>query len=211
MEKIDLTNPKYYYNRELSWILFNERVLSEARDKDNLLLERIKFLSITASNLDEFFMIRVASLRDMVHAGYTKPDISGRTPVEQLSDITEATHRFVDQQYSTLTRSLIPSLAQEGIRIITHHEELSSSQKKYVDEYFMANVYPVLTPMAVDSSRPFPLIRNKSLNIGAILSKKEGARGLEPITAKSDKDKGKDKNKSSKSEKEFATVQVPNG
>lgn len=211
MEKIDLSNPKYYYNRELSWILFNERVLSEARDKDNLLLERIKFLSITASNLDEFFMIRVASLRDMVHAGYTKADISGRTPVEQLSAINDATHRFVEQQYSTLTRSLIPSLAQEGIRIITHHEELSSSQKKYVDEYFMSNVYPVLTPMAVDSSRPFPLIRNKSLNIGAILSKKDGARGLEPTTGKSDKDKNKEKSKSNKSEREFATVQVPNG
>ncbi|MCR5420273.1 MAG: RNA degradosome polyphosphate kinase [Lachnospiraceae bacterium] len=197
-KNIDLSNSRYYYNRELSWILFDERVLDEARDKTNPLMERLKFLSITASNLDEFFMIRVASLRDMVNAGYNKPDIAGMTPVKQLELLNEATHRLVDRQYSTLTRSLMPLMEQEGIHLILKHEDLNDEQKKYVDDYFMKNVYPVLTPMAVDSSRPFPLIRNKSLNIGALVSKK-------------DKGTKKAKRNSVDGEKEFATVQVPSG
>ncbi len=193
-EGVDLTSSEYYYNRELSWLLFDERVLEEARDKSNPLMERLKFLSITASNLDEFFMIRVASLRDMVNAGYTKTDIAGMSPVKQLDKIDEATHRLVDRQYSTLTRSLMPLMEQEGIHLILQHEDLTKDQQKYVDDYFMKNVYPVLTPMAVDSSRPFPLIRNRSLNIGALVSKKKKSGG-----------------KSNNVEKEFATVQVPSG
>lgn len=104
---ITFSDPRYYTNRELSWILFNKRVLSEARDKHIPLFERLKFLSITASNLDEFFMIRVASLKDMVHAGYTKPDIAGLNPSEQLKMLNEATHDLVNQQYSTYNLSLI--------------------------------------------------------------------------------------------------------
>lgn len=100
MAETDFTNPKYYNNRELSWILFNHRVLSEARDKTNPLFERLKFLSITASNLDEFFMVRVASLRDMVNAGYSKKDIAGMTAQEQLEKIDEAIHELVNLQYS---------------------------------------------------------------------------------------------------------------
>lgn len=170
MSKFD--NSGYYCNRELSWIQFNERVLGEARDKSNPLMERLKFLSITASNLDEFFMIRVASLIDQIHAGYTKKDISGMTSKEQIERITAAAHDFIDQQYSTLMRSLIPLLKENHINLLTAHEQLSAQQQKFVDKYFEDNVYPVLTPMAVDSSRPFPLVRNKSLNIGAILQKK---------------------------------------
>ena len=180
------TDSRYYTNRELSWILFNKRVLSEARDKQIPLFERVKFLSITASNLDEFFMVRVAALKDMVSGGYTKADIAGLKPVEQLAMVNKATHELVNLQYSTYKRSLVPLLFSNGLRIIEHHEDLTAKEIEYVDRYFMENVYPVLTPMAVDSSRPFPLIRNKSLNIGALVRKKEGDEELE-----------------------FATVQVP--
>lgn len=180
--------PEYYRNRELSWISFNERVLSEARDKNIPLFERLKFLSITASNLDEFNMIRVASLKDMVHTSYTKPDIAGMTPKEQLKEISARQHEVMQVQYSTYNRSLVPALEHIGLRVIASHEELDEAQGAFVDEYFEENVYPVLTPMAMDSSRPFPLVRNKSLNIGALISKKD---------------------KKGKEELEFATVQVP--
>ncbi|MGN0330208.1 RNA degradosome polyphosphate kinase [Dysosmobacter sp.] len=186
IEAASFTESKYYTNRELSWILFNKRVLSEARDKQIPLFERLKFLSITASNLDEFFMVRVASLKDMVNAGYTKKDIAGLRPEEQLKQVNEATHELVNLQYATYKRSLVPLLLQNGLRIIEQHEDMTAQETEYADRYFMENVYPVLTPMAVDSSRPFPLIRNKSLNIGALVRKKEGDEALE-----------------------FATVQVP--
>ena len=187
MEKSEFTRYEYYRNRELSWLAFNERVLGEARDKSIPLFERLKFLSITASNLDEFFMIRVASLKDMVHAGYTKKDIAGLTAQEQIDEITEETRGLVAFQYSTYLRSLLPALRQQGLHVIQEHEALTEEQGRYVDRYFRDNVYPVLTPMAVDSSRPFPLIRNKTLNIGALLSKKNQET----------------------QELEFATVQVP--
>ena len=178
--------PENFSNRELSWIAFNERILGEAKDKTLPLFERIKFLSITASNLDEFFMVRVASLKDMVAAGYTKADIAGMTPKEQLKKVNKATHDLIAAQYSTYNRSLLPLLKNNGLVVVEHHEKLTKEQADYADRYFEENVYPVLTPMAVDSSRPFPLIRNKSLNIGALLRKK-----------------------GEKSEVEFATVQVP--
>jgi len=172
-------NPESYVNRELSWIEFNYRVLSEARDKSLPLFERLKFLSITASNLDEFYMVRVASLKDMVHAKYTKPDIAGLKPPEQLEEISERTHELVALQYSTYNRSLLPTLKQNGLRVVQAHEDLSEEEGSYADSYFERNVYPVLTPMAVDSSRPFPLVRNKSLNIAALLQKKSGEEELE--------------------------------
>lgn len=173
------TDPSNYVNRELSWLEFDHRVLGEARDKTTPLFDRLKFLSITASNLDEFFMVRVASLKDMVHAGYTKPDIAGMTPVEQLEKISVRTHELVGQQYSTYNRALLPALKQAGLEVIGQHEDLTEEQGAFVDRYFKEEVYPVLTPMAVDSSRPFPLVRNKSLNIAALLRKKEGDRELE--------------------------------
>lgn len=174
MAEIDLRYMKYenYVNRELSWLEFDYRILEEARDKTLPLFERLKFLSITASNLDEFFMVRVASLKDMVHAGYTKPDLAGLKPEEQLQKIGDKTHDLVDLQYSTYNRSLLPALKQNGLRIVAKHEDLTEEEGKFVDEYFQSNVYPVLTPMAVDSSRPFPLIYNKSLNIAALIREK---------------------------------------
>ena len=122
--------PEYYRNREDSWISFNERVLSEARDKNIPLFERLKFLSITASNLDEFFMIRVASLKDMVHAGYTKKDIAGMTAQAQIDLILKRVHNMVDVQYSTYERSLVPMLKQNGLEILAAHEDLTEEQKK---------------------------------------------------------------------------------
>lgn len=181
MGEIDFYNPKLYTNRELSWILFDHRVLNEARDKSIPLFERLKFLSITASNLDEFFMIRVASLKDMVHAGYEKKDISGMTPEKQLEEISKAIHELVDLQYSTWNRSLVPQLKKNGLQVISRHEDLTAEEAEYVDDFFEQNVYPVLTPMAVDSSRPFPLIRNKSLNIAALV-KKNNSEELEFVT-----------------------------
>ena len=162
-----------FYNRELSWLGFNYRVLSEAKDKSIPLMERLKFLSITASNLDEFFMIRVASLKDMVHAKYTKKDIAGLTPKEQLAAISRGTHELVEAQYNTYNRSFLPALRRQGLKIVTQFENLNKEQAAFVDNYFVKEVYPVLTPMAVDSSRPFPLIRNKSLNIAALLMDKK--------------------------------------
>lgn len=177
---------EYYTNRECSWLSFNSRILGEARDKNLPMLERLKFLSITSSNLDEFFMIRVASLKDVVHAKYTKKDIAGMTPQEQLQLIACKAHELVHQQYNTYNRSLIPLMKQNGLEIVTEHEKLTKEQAVFADRYFEENIYPVLTPMAMDSSRPFPLIRNKTLNIGALISKK-----------------------GEKHKAEFATVQVP--
>ena len=171
--KIDFKDPAYYENRELSWIKFDQRVLSEARDKSIPLLERLKFVSITSSNLDEFFMVRVASLKDMVHAKYKKRDIAGMTATEQLSAINKQARELVNIQYSTFSRSLMPLLRKEGIYLLDAHEDLNEEQARFVDRYFMENVYPVLTPMAVDASRPFPLIRNKTLNIAALLPGKK--------------------------------------
>lgn len=156
-------NPKNYVNRELSWLEFNRRVLGEARDRTTPLFDRLKFLSITASNLDEFFMVRVASLKDMVHAGYKKLDIAGMTAEQQLKAIAEKTHELVAQQYSTYNRSLLPALEAAGVHVIERHEDLTGEEGEFADRYFMEEVYPVLTPMAFDPSRPFPLVRNKTL------------------------------------------------
>ena len=189
MEKLkDFMKPEYYENRELSWLKFDARVLNEARDKSIPLLERLKFISITSSNLDEFFMVRVASLKDMVHAQYKKKDLAGMTASQQLAAINRETRELVDVQYHTYNRSIVPQLKNQGIQILGGHEDMSEEQAAYVDRYFQETVYPVLTPMAVDASRPFPLIRNKSLNIAALL-KKKGKQEKEVI--------------------EFATVQVP--
>ena len=178
-ERKDFLNPQNYVNRELSWIEFNYRVLSEARDKNLPLFERLKFLSITSSNLDEFFMVRVASLKDLVHANYSKTDIAGLTAREQLEKISKKAHELVNVQYSTYNRSVLAALRQNGLNILDGYEDLTPEQEEYADKYFKENVYPVLTPMAVDSSRPFPLVRNKSLNIAALLKKKKGGKELE--------------------------------
>ena len=183
---MDFSDSSFYSNRELSWLSFNQRVLSEAKDRQNPLFERLKFLSITASNLDEFFMIRVAILKEMVSAGIKRSDISGMFPAQQLSEINRTVHKFVKQQYQTYNHSLLTQLRQNGLRVIEKHEDLNAKEAAYVDRFFAEIVYPVLTPMAVDSSRPFPLVRSKSCNIGALVKAKENSEEIE-----------------------FATVQVP--
>ena len=187
---VDYRNPEYYRNRELSWLQFDGRCLSEAKDRNIVpLFERIKFLSITASNLDEFNMVRVASLKDQVHAGYKKKDIAGLTAADQLELISAQMQNFVRDQYNVYNRSLVPSLLKAGLEIIEDHKDLTEAQCAFLDTYFEAEIYPILTPMAMDSSRPFPLVRNKTLNIGALIAPKESKKKKETA--------------------EFATVQVP--
>lgn len=171
MEKFD--NVEYFTNRELSWLKFNIRVLNEAEDDDVKLFERLKFLSITSSNLDEFFMVRIASLKDMVEADYKKKDISGMSADKQLNLLAKETHNFVKKQYEIYNKSLLPLLKKENLYIISHDDLLEAHEKKFISEYFDEFVYPVLTPMAVDASRPFPLVRNKTLNIAALIRKRK--------------------------------------
>ncbi|WP_313018349.1 RNA degradosome polyphosphate kinase [Acetoanaerobium noterae] len=181
-----MTNNTVYpfFNRELSWLEFNTRVLEEAQDLKNPLFERLKFLAIMASNLDEFFMVRVASLNDQIIAGYSKKDSAGLLPKEQLDKITLRVHELVSEKYNTYLRSLIPALKKEDI-YFKRPKNLTDEQRIFVEKYFFNQIYPVLTPMVVDKSRPFPLILNKSLNIAILL---RGNEDVEPV---------------------FATVQVP--
>ena len=160
-----------FYNRELSWLEFDDRILNEARDTKNPLLERLNFLAITASNMDEFYIVRVASLRDMQSIDFQERDIAGFTIDEQLERIDQKTRRTMSLMYSTYTRSLVPSLAQEKI-FLKNYEELSDQLKVIADSYFKSVLYPILTPMAVDSSRPFPLIYNRMLNMCVMLENK---------------------------------------
>jgi polyphosphate kinase len=207
MPELNFRNPQYYWNRELSWIDFDERCLSEARDKTMVrLFERLKFLSITASNLDEFYMVRVASLKDQENAGYTQPDIAGLSPKQQLAALSRRTHDFVREQYTVWNRSLLPALEKEGLQFIGRYEALTKAQSDYLDRYFKDNIYPVLTPMAMDSSRPFPLVRNKTLNIGALITSKDAKA---PGFGKTEKSQKKNGRKEKKEKVEFATVQVP--
>ncbi len=204
-KNIQYSDPKYYYNRELSWLQFDRRCLSEAQNEQNPLLERLKFLSITASNLDEFFMVRVASLQDMVSAKYKKRDIAGMTPTEQLDAILADTHLFVKEQYQIFNQHIMPAMSENGIFIVRDYSALTKAEMGFVDNLFESELFPVLTPMAVDNSRPFPLIRNKSLNLGALLTRKQNAGpGILNRTKKAKKavHAGED-------EFEFATVQVP--
>ena len=189
MNKNVFDQPDNFTNRELSWLEFNQRILGEARDRKNPLFERMKFLSITASNLDEFFMVRIASLKDMVNAGYQKKDIAGMTAQEQLRALNEKMQAFCEKQYTPYNRALLPKLSEEGLEIISF-SELSEKEMDFLEEYFHKNIYPVLTPMAIDSSRPFPLIQNKTLNIAALI-------------------KSRNKDKKEKKEYDIATVQVP--
>ncbi|MDR1532813.1 MAG: RNA degradosome polyphosphate kinase [Clostridiales bacterium] len=159
-----MDKPQHYINREMSWLAFNRRVLEEAQDKTNPLLERLKFLAITASNMDEFFMIRVSGLISQAEANITRTDPSGLTPREQLAAISEIVHDISTRQYNCLNRSILPALAKEGLRFMDMGE-LTAGQLKFTEHYFNSTIYPILTPMAIDQSRPFPLLNNKSLNI----------------------------------------------
>ena len=163
MKSIDLNKPEYFFNRELSWLKFNLRVLKEAAVKTTPLLERLKFVAITASNLDEFFMVRVAGLWDKWEDGINQRDASGLTVKEQLDEISASAHEQVKLQYKYML-SILKELESNGIRIC-RVSKISEKGRGWLDEYYREVVYPVLTPMAVDASRPFPFLANKTLNL----------------------------------------------
>ena len=162
-----------FINRELSWLAFNERVLEEATDPTTPLLERVKFASITAANLDEFFMVRVAGLMQEIEEGATAPDLAGLTPTQQLSAIVERAHAFVARLYDLTLGELMPALDAHGIRIL-RVEELNQPQQASLAAYFRDAVFPILTPLAIDVSRPFPLLSSLSLNIALQLEAAPG-------------------------------------
>lgn len=151
-----------YINRERSWLDFNYRVLEEAYDKTSPVMDRFKFLAITASNLDEFFMVRIAGIMDQIGVGYTKKGLDGKTPVEQLAELNAITHEMMKRQYNCLNKSLIPELSQLGIEL-TEYGDLTPEEQEYIGQYFSEFCYPVLTPQAVDNSRPFPLLKNNQV------------------------------------------------
>ncbi|MCM3670632.1 RNA degradosome polyphosphate kinase [Mesobacillus maritimus] len=166
---VDLSLPQYYNNRELSWLAFNERVLEEALDTQNPLLERLKFLAIFSSNLDEFFMVRVAGLKDQVKAAFNKPENkAGMTPKEQLNEIASRSHWLVNLQYETFNQLKCHELADENVKFLKM-EQLTSEQINKMEEYFDEQIFPVLTPLAVDAYHPFPMLLNKSLNLAILI------------------------------------------
>lgn len=180
----NIEDPAYYNNRELSWLDFNLRVLEEAIDGRNALLERYKFLAITSSNLDEFFMVRVAGLHDQVMAGFNRPENKGGlTPIEQLEAISERTHKLIEKQDHTYLQLLSPLLANEGVKILPI-TEVSETDLFYLEKHFEENIFPALTPLAIDAYRPFPLLANKSLNLAIILKNKPIQAGTEPLPGK---------------------------
>lgn len=176
MGKLDLTKPEYFYNRELSWLKFNLRVLKEAMVKDTPLLERLKFIAISASNLDEFFMVRVASLWSNFDSGVEKRDASGMSVHEQLVAISQAAH----EQVRTQTKSLIALMAEmDAVKLhFRRVKDLRELGKDWLEEYYREVVFPVLTPMAVDASRPFPFLANKTLNLAVELIKADGEHSM---------------------------------
>lgn len=182
----DLSNPEYYFNRELSWLEFNRRVLHEALDPRTPLLERVKFVAIFASNLDEFFMVRVAVLKDQVEAEVSKLTPDGRTAQQQLDEISQYLHPMVTQLQQCLDTEIIPQLVKEGIYIL-RYTNLDKDQKLFLKRYFEERVFPVLTPLAVDPSHPFPVMSNLSLNLAVVVK--------DPVTG----------------QESFARVKVPAG
>ncbi len=169
----EIAKPQYYNNRELSWLAFNERVLEEAEDVNNPLLERLKFLAIFSSNLDEFFMVRVAGLQDQVRAGFHKPENkSGLTPKEQLAKIAERTQALVRRQTEVYRHLIYDLLPQHNVHI-ADMKDLNSAQKAFINEMFAETIFPVLTPVAVDAYRPFPTLLGKTLNLLVLIEQDE--------------------------------------
>src|SRR5579871_2146210 len=166
-----LDSPSNFINRELSWLAFNHRVLEEASDVHNPLLERLKFLSISASNLDEFFEVRVASLVQQIEDGYNEGAADGLTLIEERDHISRATHDFVDEQYDCWNGHLRPQLAEHGIRVLGLHE-LDTPAKSFVEEYCERELDPLLTPVTVDPAHPFPRVINKALCVAFLLRRR---------------------------------------
>jgi len=171
MARLSLDNSAYYLNREASWLAFNRRVLEEAQDESNPLLERLKFLSITASNLDEFFEVRVAGLVQQIEDGYTEAGPDGLTLVEERDLVSRETHEFVDDQYRCWNEKLRPAMNDHGIRVLGIHE-LDARARTFVEEYCERELDLLLTPVTVDPAHPFPRVINKALCVAFLLRRR---------------------------------------
>ncbi|MGL5135267.1 MAG: RNA degradosome polyphosphate kinase, partial [Planktothrix sp.] len=169
---INLQDPQYYLSRELSWLEFNRRVLAEALDPRTPLLERLKFLAIFSSNLDEFFMVRVAGIKRQIEAQVNKVTADGRTPQQQLNAIHERLLPMVTEQHQYFEQQIRPELAQNGIHLLSYID-LNQEQRIYLKNYFDEGIFPVLTPLAIDRSHPFPYLSNLSLNLAVVLRNPE--------------------------------------
>jgi polyphosphate kinase len=173
----DLQDPAWYFSRELSWLEFNYRVLHEAMDDRTPLLERVKFMAIFSVNLDEFFMVRVATIKQQIAAGVIKTTPDGRTPAQQLEAIGKRLRPLLHRQYQHFERELRPLLAEKGIHILNYFE-LNQEQRKYLQYYFEEQIFPVLTPLAVDPGHPFPYISNLSLSLAVVMKHPETGEEL---------------------------------
>ena len=166
--KINLSDPQYYFNRELSWLEFNRRVLHEALDSRTPLLERLKFIAIFSSNLDEFFMVRVSGLQEQVEAQINELTLDGRTPQQQLDEISQCLRPMVTQQHQLFEQELKTQLAANGVHIL-NYTDINQEQRLHLQHYFETRIFPVLTPLAVDSAHPFPYMSNLSLNLAVVI------------------------------------------
>lgn len=166
-------NPTNFFNRDLSWVEFNRRVLEEALDPDLPLLEKVKFISIFHSNLDEFYMIRISGLKEQVAAGVAEPTIDGLTPIEQLRIIEKTLHPMLNQVMDLWMNEVVPELNKHRVEIISY-EEMDEKEKEILTNYFKKEIYPVLTPLAFDPGRPFPYISNLSLSLAILVRKPNG-------------------------------------
>jgi polyphosphate kinase len=180
---VDLNDPLLFINRELSWLAFNERVVADVRDASLPIYERLKFFSITASNLDEFFMVRVAGLKQQLASGVAETAADGMLPADQLAAISDRVHGMVDAVYRLWREELLPKLASHGVAVLTR-DKLTAEQKTAARAYFTASVFPALTPLAVDPGHPFPHLRNKSLNVAVVL-RREGPKRKRNVREKS--------------------------
>jgi len=171
-----LHQKEFLFNRESSWLEFKRRVLEEALDESQPLLERLKFLSIFSTNLDEFFMIRVSGWKEELEEEVVELSSNGLTPAEQLKEIGARLRPMVAEQMRCLREEVLPQLEKHGISVVPY-SELSKSEKRVADAYYREKVFPVLTPQAVDPSHPFPYVSNLSLNLGLMVEPDEGVGG----------------------------------
>jgi polyphosphate kinase len=176
MKRISLDDPRYYFNRHLQWLEFNRRVLEEARDKNNPLLERVKFLAITASNLDEFVEVRVSSFLQRIEHGSRETGADGLTAEEELAKVTAAMHLFVRDQYKCWNEELLPALTRQSIRVLSV-QELAVKAARTAKTFYERRILPMLTPVTVDPSHPFPRVMNKALCVVFILQRRRGGNG----------------------------------
>ena len=179
MKGLNLSGPDRFYNRELSWLSFNWRVLEEAENLRVPLLERLRFLSISANNLDEFYTVRVAGLRELAHAGNTTPAADGLTPAEQLVLINADARKLLEHQQE-VWRSLMDEMSAAGITLLSR-EALTPEDETYLDHVFLTQVFPILSPLAIDPAHPFPFIPNEGYSLALELERKTDKRHLRAL------------------------------